>query len=116
MFYLIAYAQTSANVDNLFFKLNEKIINPVIEFAFIIAFVVFIFGVMEFIRGANSEEKRTKGKEHMMYGLIGFVIMFGVFGIIKIITNTFGINGVTVNKDEQKVELPKNFQNIKFPK
>ena len=55
---MIAYADS---VDNLLFKLNEKVINPVIEFAFIIAFVVFLWGVVEYIRGGNSEEKRKIG-------------------------------------------------------
>lgn len=94
----------AADVDNIFYKINAKIINPAIEIAFIIALVVFLWGVVEFIRGADNEEKRTLGRQHMLWGIVGFVVMFGVFGIINILISTFGLRGVTVNKDEQKVE------------
>ena len=104
---LFVYADT---LDDLFFKINANIINPIIEFAFLIAFVYFIYGVMEFIRGADNETKRTEGKQHMMWGIIGLVIMFGVFGIINILTNLFGIEGVKVDKNQQTIDL--NRQNI----
>jgi len=101
-------------LDNLLFKVNAQIINPIIEFAFILAFVVFMYGVMEFIRGADNKDKLTEGKDHMMWGIIGFVIMLGVFGIINILVNTFGIKGVTINKDQQRFDQSvQNIQNLK---
>lgn len=108
---MIAYAAT---IDEFLGKLNAKVINPAIEFAFIIALVVFLFGVMEFIRGASSEEKRKQGKQHIMWGIVGFLIMFGVWGIITILVNTFGIQGATFNQKEQKFEPPKNIQELKL--
>jgi hypothetical protein len=109
---LIAYADT---VDDLLFKLNEKIFNPLIELAFIIALVIFLWGVSEYIRGANNEEKRKEGREHMLWGVVGFVIMFGVFGIITMLTRTFGIKGATVNNEQQTFEPPA-LQELKLPK
>lgn len=109
---MIVYAD---GVDEILFKLNEKVINPLIEIAFIIALVVFLWGVMEYIRGANNEKKRSEGKQHMLWGIIGFVIMFGVFGIISILTRTFGISGVRINNDEQTF-TPPPLQELKMPK
>lgn len=113
MFTAIAYADS---VDTFLFKVNKVIINPAIEFLFIIAFVIFLWGVMEFIRGADNKDKRAEGKQHMMWGIIGFVIMFGVYGIINILVNTFGFNGVTVNNDEQKVQWTQKLQPVNIPK
>lgn len=107
----IAYAET---IDSFIFKLNEKIINPLIELSFIIALVLFLYGVMLFIQGANNKDKRDKGKRHMLWGIVGFLIMFGVFSIITILTQTFGISGVTVNQKEQKFNPPP-IQEIKIP-
>lgn len=107
----IAYADS---VDTLLNKLNKNIINPAIEFAFIIALVVFLWGIMEYIRGANSEEKRKDGKQHMLWGTIGFVIMLGVFGIINLLIGTFGIKGATINNDQQTFQAPP-IQELKFP-
>lgn len=100
---LVAHA---ASIDAFLGKVNARLINPLIEFAFIVALVVFLFGVMEFIRGASNEEKRGKGKDHMMWGIVGFLIMFGVWGIINILVNTFGIRGGTFNQKEQKFDPP----------
>lgn len=113
MWPLLAFADS---VDEFFFKLNKTIINPAIEFAFIIAFAVFIFGMVEFMRGAANEKMRTKGKDHMLWGIIGFVIMFGVFGIVTILANTIGTPNITVNQKEQKIELPiERLQQLKVP-
>jgi uncharacterized membrane protein YidH (DUF202 family) len=102
MFETIAYAKS---FDEIVFSINRTVINPLIQFAFIVAFVVFIWGIMEFIRGANNAEKRKKGQDHMMWGIIGFVIMIGVYGILIILTRTFGINA-TFNNKEQKLTPP----------
>ncbi len=107
----IAYADS---VDDLLFKLNAKIINPVIEFAFIIALVIFLWGVMEYIRGANNQEKRKNGRQHMLWGVVGFLIMFGVFGIINILLNTFGIKGSNIDYKQQTFNPPE-MQELKFP-
>ncbi len=103
MFPLIAHAAT---LDEFLVKLNTKIINPAIEFAFIVAFVVFIWGVFQFIRGAGNEQVREDGKQHIMWGVVGFLIMFGVWGIINILVNTFGIKGASINQREQKFDPP----------
>lgn len=100
---LVAHAAT---IDEFLGKFNAKVVNPAIEFAFIIALLVFLWGILQFIRGANNEEKRKEGKQHIFWGIIGFLIMFGVWGIINILVNTFGIKGGTFNQKEQRFDPP----------
>lgn len=102
MFDLIAYAKT---FDEVVGNINKTILNPLIEFAFIIAFVVFAWGIVQYIRQADNPEKRGEGKDHMIWGIVGLSIMLGVFGIINIITKTFGINA-TINNTEQTMTPP----------
>lgn len=97
MFTAIAYAKT---FDEVVGNINKTIINPLIQFAFIVAFVVFIWGIMQFIRNADNPEKRKVGQDHMMWGIIGLCIMLGVFGILTILTRTFGINARINNKEQ----------------
>lgn len=103
MFETIAYAKS---FDQVIFDINKSIVNPLIQFAFIVAFVVFIWGVMQFIRNANNPDERKKGQDHMIWGIVGLVIMLGVFGIITIITRTFGIN-TNINDQQQTYTPPK---------
>ncbi|HEY0979921.1 MAG TPA: hypothetical protein VGE18_00730 [Candidatus Paceibacterota bacterium] len=116
MYDLLAAGTAHADtLDNLLFKINKNILNPLIEIAFVIALVVFLFGLMEFLRGANSEEKRRDGKQHMLWGVIGLLIMLTVFGVISLLMTTFGIDGVTINNNEQKFEPPA-MQDLVLPK
>ncbi|MBI2096417.1 MAG: hypothetical protein HYT43_02175 [Candidatus Taylorbacteria bacterium] len=78
-------------LTKLILKLNEQIVNPLMELLFALAVVVFVWGVYEFIRGADNEQAREKGRLHMIWGIVGIAIMVSVYGIIAVIVNTLGI-------------------------
>jgi len=78
------------SVDTLVDKLVAQIVNPLIGLAFAVAFVYFCYGVIEFIMNRDKEDKRTAGKQHMIWGIIGMAIMVSVFGIINLIMSTIG--------------------------
>lgn len=101
-------------LDIVLGKINTNIINPIIELAFIVATVVFLWGIFEFIRGADDKDKRQKGRDHILWGLVGFVIMFGVYGIITILVNTIGVSGLTLNQKQQTF-TPPQIQSVKVP-
>ena len=71
---------------------------------FALAVVYFLYGVFEFISNQENEEKKTTGKSHMIWGIIGIVIMMGVFTILNIIMRTFNIEGI--NPQQGTVQLP----------
>ncbi len=83
----VAYADVDTFVKNV----NKLIINPLIALLFGLAVAYFLYGVFEFISNQTSEEKKTTGKNHMIWGVVGMVIMMGVFTIIGMIKRTFGI-------------------------
>ena len=56
--------------------------------------LVFIWGITKYIFRGDSEAERDKGKKIMIWGIIGFVVMFGVWGILAIMGETIGINAV----------------------
>ncbi|MEK7515802.1 MAG: hypothetical protein AAB555_02645 [Patescibacteria group bacterium] len=72
-------------------KVVVEIINPIILFLSAAAFVLFIWGVFEFIANAGDETKRTEGKRAIMWGLVGLVIIFGAYGIINVALGTFSL-------------------------
>jgi Na+/serine symporter len=114
---MFAYAATKAPdaLDTVMSKINANIINPAIEFAFIIALVIFLWGVFQFIANAGDSAKRQEGKDHMLWGIVGFLIMFGVFGIITILSNTLGVTGLTVN-GKQQTFVPPPITQLQYPK
>ena len=68
------------------------IINPLIAFLFALAIAFFLYGVLEFFLNQENEEAKTKGKSHMIWGVIGITIMMSVFTIMNIILSTLDIN------------------------
>ena len=72
-------------------KVVVEIINPIILLLAASAFVVFLWGVYEFIKGAGEESKREDGRRAILWGLVGLVIIFGAYGIINIALDTFSL-------------------------
>ena len=67
----------------------------IIPLLFAIAVLVFIYGVVDFIRASATEGgDLNEKKQFMVWGIIGLAVMTGVWGLVAIITNTFGIGNV----------------------
>ena len=76
-------------------KIYENILNPLVALVFALALLYFLYGVYEFIRGASDPKARETGGQHILWGFIGLVIMFSVYGILKVLTNTLGVPEIT---------------------
>ena len=63
----------------------------VIPFIFSIAVVMFTWGVVQYVINGQEEAKREKGKQFMIWGIIGLTVMVGVWGLVRIVGDTFGI-------------------------
>ncbi|OGF83019.1 hypothetical protein A3B18_02385 [Candidatus Giovannonibacteria bacterium RIFCSPLOWO2_01_FULL_46_13] len=79
---MVAYAKTAEEIIAL---LTDQILRPIVLLLFALATILFLWGVVEFIANRDNEEERDKGKQHMLWGIIGLVIMFGANGIIWVL-------------------------------
>ena len=71
-------------------KVQSAIIDPIITVIALGAFILFVYGVVEFIRGADDPGKRKLGQQHMIWGIIGLAVLFGARAIVTILTNIIG--------------------------
>jgi hypothetical protein len=63
-----------------------------------IAFIVFLWGVYKyFIYGADSDEARKTGRQFVLWGIIGFVIITSVWGLVNIVKTTVIPSGAGSN-------------------
>jgi len=53
--------------------------------------VYFIWGVVQYVI-ADGEEAKDKGKNKIIYGIIGFAVIIGLWGLVNIIVVTFGLS------------------------
>jgi len=79
-------------MDHLLSGIKTEIINPAIYLLLALAGVYFVFGVFTYVSNQDSDDGREKGKQHMIWGIIGLAIMLSAFGIVKMIAGTIGVN------------------------
>jgi len=103
---------TSAAINNVSdvgsFIINT-INNVLVPVLFAVAFIVFLWGAFDaFIIGATNDTAKEKGKNLMLWGLIGFFVMVSIWGLVNILTGTvsFGNNtGVTGGTPKAGVQV-----------
>jgi len=83
--FLFAAPRNFADFINIFLDL----INLLIPIIFALALVAFFWGISVFLFNADSSDKRVEGKEIMIWGVIALFVMVSVWGLVKIIQNTF---------------------------
>jgi uncharacterized membrane protein len=93
------------NIIDFIHKVSIVIINPLIRLVFLVALVVFIWGVFGYVKNGDSDEARSTGRRHMIWGVFGMFIMISVFAIMAFVLNTFDIPGATGNQINQVIPL-----------
>ena len=68
------------------------IISPLIMILFVLATLLFFFGLIEYLAKGSSEEARTKGRQHIIWGIFGLLIMASAGAIIQIMCDFFNVD------------------------
>ncbi len=108
----VAYAM-STTLNGFIGKVDTLIINPLIVLLFALALAYFLYGGFEFIASGANDEKKTTGKSHMLWGVLGLTIMMGVWFILGVIMSSLGITGI--NPEQGTVKLPAYNPTFTFP-
>lgn len=92
----IAFADSPLSVKQLMFRISYYLINPLIVFGFVVALLYFIWGVIDFLRNRDiNAAKGEEGRSHMLWGIIGLIIMVSAFAIMRLIAQSIGSTIVT---------------------
>ena len=71
--------------------------NVLVPLLFAISFLVFLYGIAKayIIAPSSGDSAGVKnGHKIILWGLIGFVAMVSVWGMVNVVANTFGLTGV----------------------
>lgn len=74
--------------------ITTYIVNPIVGLLFAAAMVLFMWGGVQMIWGAQTEDARETGKRHLFWGIIGMFIMVSVYGLLNLLTSTFGLPSI----------------------
>jgi hypothetical protein len=100
----LALAQRVTDADSLFTKVSN-ILNSVIVILISLSVVYLIYGVFKYMI-AGDEEKRKEGKNIVLYGVVALFVMISVWGLVRILAGTFGLNNNQLNRNEIPRVLP----------
>lgn len=92
-----SYGQVNT-IQGLLCKFAE-ILNAIIPVLVALGVVYFVWGVVQFVI-SSDEEAKTAGRNRIVFGVIGLAVIIGVWGLVNILRNTFGLNNT------QNITLP----------
>lgn len=73
------------------------VVNFLIPFLMALAFLAFIWGMFQFfIAGASDPDKKEKGKQVMIWGVLGFVMIIILWGLVNFLADATGLGGQTI--------------------
>lgn len=84
----MTFKQFIGSSDTGIVGIINTVIVPVI---FALAFLVFIWGLFKFVRDAGDDTKRAEGRQFILWGLLGLVLLFSVWGFVNLLLSTLGI-------------------------
>ena len=79
------------SIGNIFNFFSCILLKTIIPFLFTLATAGFIWGILQYFLNPDNEEKRKKGKSYMIWGIISLFVMISMWGLVGIISETFGI-------------------------
>ena len=95
MFFNIAYASSNSpgitEATEFVAKFNEVILYPLIILLTAVALLVFMYGSFQYIANSDQSTAREDGRKHIMWGIIGLLVMLTAFAILSVAANTFGL-------------------------
>jgi hypothetical protein len=87
----------AADAFSIITKVNQ-ILSLIIPVLITLAVVYFIWGVIQYTVSTDEEAKKgARGK--IIQGLIGLFVIIAFWGIIRLITNTFGVGPEQLNQN-----------------
>lgn len=85
-----------ANLQSYLIAILIFINNTLIPFLFALAFLFFIVNIVRyFILGAGKEDSRESARRLALWGIIAFVLMVSIWGIVNLLVRGFGFYGDT---------------------
>ena len=91
-FPLVAFGDHCGGITGLggiLCRLNE-FLGALLPFLVALGVIYFVWGVVQYFIG-DSEEAKKKGKDRIIYGLIGLAIIISIWGLVFILVRTLGI-------------------------
>lgn len=86
-----AFAATAACPDgglNGFFCNINNVFSSILPLLISLGVIYFVWGVVQYVI-YDSEEAKDKGRDRIIYGIVGLAVIIGMWGLVNIVVTTF---------------------------
>jgi len=88
---VVSCTATICGVGRTVLYIINNILVPVL---FAVAFIVFLYGIADaYIFSKGDAAKVAEGHKLILWGIIAFVVMISLWGLVNVVSNTFGLSG-----------------------
>src|SRR3989344_1345476 len=92
----LAQVTNTGNAFTDFLNQTGGALNVIITFLFLVATVMFLFGVLRYITAGGDEEKVKEGRNMILYGIIGLAVMIALWAFVNVGINFFFGDGTSI--------------------
>jgi hypothetical protein len=92
--HLLAATAGAVETGQFVAKVNQVILFPLITLLTGIAMLYFVYGAVVYIINAENSSARETGRRHIIYGIVGLLVMLVAYAILTIAANTIGSGAV----------------------
>ncbi len=71
--------------------LINGLLKPIVPVIVSLAVVAFLYGVFKYIFASGGEEKE-KGRDFMIWGIVGLFVMVSIWGFVSILSDTLNLD------------------------
>ncbi len=100
LFALPLMASAAAKIQDYIIVIAKFLNSYVIPLLMAIALLFFMWGIVKyFIISGASSEGREQGKSLLLWGILAFVFMVSIWGIVRVVSSAMGTNNNLVCPD-----------------
>ena len=81
-------------------------LNLIIIFLFLVATVIFLFGVVRYISAGGEEDKQAEARNMIMWGVIFLAVMVAVWGFVNIVLDFIFDSESTILTPNDSTQIP----------
>ncbi len=95
---MVAFAQggcggtgnVPGTIEGMICKIGD-ILSIIIPILIVLGVLYFVWGVVQYVI-SDDEEAKTKGRDRMIYGIIGLVVIVAMWGLVRLVISTFSLD------------------------
>lgn len=100
------YTCNTGDLGGILCKIGE-LLNSLVPVLVALGVVYFVYGVVTYVIG-DDEEAKQKGRDRIVFGIIGLAVILCVWGLARIVVRTFGVSGYAPTQKQLYDLLPIN--------